>query len=123
MRDILPKPQEILERVFTVAKDKPFILTQGQFTLEPVEYAVMMFLGSLDPNSRIDISPVGQKDYMVVMSKDGHLTFYQVVEYNEKSKDQIVFHGLMHKVHVHFVLPQNEINYLKGFMSCLYYKG
>ena len=46
MRDILPKPQEILERVFTVAKDKPFILTQGQFTLEPVEYAVMMFLGS-----------------------------------------------------------------------------
>ncbi len=123
MRDTLPKPQEILQRVFAEAKNKPFILKQGQFTLEPVEYAVMLFTGSLEPNSRLDIIPVGKQDYIAAMGKDGHLTFYQVVEYNECNKDQIVFHGLMHEVHVHFVLTQSEISYLKGYMGCLFHKG
>ncbi len=123
MRDILPKPQDILKTVFTVAKDKPYILTPGQFTLEPVEHTAMMFLSSLETNSKNDIIPVGEKDYIVALDKSGHLAFYQVVEYNEVNKDHIVFHGLKHELHVNFVLSQADISYIKGYMGCLTHRA
>ena len=123
MRDMLPKPQDILKTVFTVAKDKPYILTPGQFTLEPVEHHGVMFFSSLEDNSKNDIIPIGQQDYIVALDKTGHLAFYQVMGYDEVNKDHISFHGLKHEIHVHFILSQADISYIKGYMSCLTHRA
>lgn len=118
MKNPTPKLQEIVSTVFELGKSKPFLLNPGRYTLDPVEFSAMVFLGSLTPHAKIDIVPVGKADYIITMNDQGFLNFYQVVEYLE-TKDLIIFDGKEHKVHIHYIMSQAEINYMKGWVGCL----
>ena len=119
MKQPLPVIHELIKKFFDKSLEKTWSLTQGRFKLLTDEYQAVVYLDQLNEKLIIARQPMKLPKFVITICGEGRFKFYQIVEVVNHSNGIFEFDGLSHNVHYSYILEQNEINFLKGYISCV----